>query len=101
MRSAADAEIKQNQALELERNQERDRADALAREVTSLRAELETARAVGLETARSTAPHAVALPLADEQKLLARATTLVGQADIGGARPLVQHALELGSARTV
>jgi len=55
VRSAADAKIKQSQALELERNQERDRADALARELTSLRAELETARAVGLETAQTTA----------------------------------------------
>ena len=55
VRSAADAEIKQNQALQLERNQKRDRADALARELTSLRAELETARAVGLETAQTTA----------------------------------------------
>jgi len=55
VRSAADAKIKQSQALEQERNQERDRADALARELTSLRAELETARAVGLETAQTTA----------------------------------------------
>jgi hypothetical protein len=53
--------------------------------------------AVGIE--RSTAPHAVSLPLADEQRLLARATTLLGQADISGARPLLQHALERGSAR--
>ena len=52
---AAEAAIKQKQALELDRNQERDRADALARELTSLRAELETARAVDLETAQTTA----------------------------------------------
>ena len=53
--------------------------------------------AMGIE--RSTAPHAVSLPLADEQRLLARATTLLRQADISGARPLLQHALERGSAR--
>src|SRR5216684_2984722 len=41
---AAEAEIKQRQALEQELNQERDKADALARELTSLRAELEAAR---------------------------------------------------------
>jgi hypothetical protein len=52
---AAEAAIKQKQALELERNQERDRADALARELTSLRAELETAQAVGLKTAQTAA----------------------------------------------
>ena len=54
---------------------------------------------VAMGTERSTAPHAVSLPLADEQRLLARATTLLGQADISGARPLLQHALERGSAR--
>lgn len=52
---AAEAAIKQKQALELDRNQERDRADALARELISLRAELETARAAGLETAQTAA----------------------------------------------
>jgi TPR repeat protein len=35
----------------------------------------------------------------DEQKLLARANVLLGQADISGARLLLQHALEHGSAR--
>src|SRR5260370_11403989 len=46
LRSAAEAtRIKQRQALD----QERDRADALARELTSLWAELDTARIVGLE----------------------------------------------------
>jgi hypothetical protein len=53
--------------------------------------------AMGIE--RSTAPHAVALPLADEQRMLARAATLLGQADISGARPSLQRALENGSAR--
>ena len=37
--------------------------------------------------------------LADEQRLLARANALLAQADISGARPLLQHALERGSAR--
>jgi hypothetical protein len=53
--------------------------------------------AIGTE--RSTAPRAVSLPVADEQRLLARATALLGQADISAARPLLQHALERGSAR--
>jgi hypothetical protein len=53
--------------------------------------------AMGIE--RSTAPHAVALPLADEQRLLAQATALLGEADISSARPLLQLALERGSAR--
>jgi hypothetical protein len=35
----------------------------------------------------------------DEQRLLARANTLLLQADISGARPLLEHALERGSAR--
>jgi hypothetical protein len=54
---------------------------------------------VAMGTERSTASRAVSLPLADEQRLLARATALLGQADISGARPLLQHALERGSAR--
>jgi hypothetical protein len=35
----------------------------------------------------------------DEQRLLARANALLRQADISGARPLLEHALERGSAR--
>src|SRR5207244_660028 len=49
VRSAADAEIKQNQALD----QERARADNLARELTSLRAELVAARAAGSKAAQA------------------------------------------------
>ena len=49
VRSAADAEIKQNQALD----QERARADDLARELTSLRAELDAARSAGREVAQA------------------------------------------------
>jgi TPR repeat protein len=35
----------------------------------------------------------------DEPRLLARATELLRQADISGARPLLEHALAHGSAR--
>jgi TPR repeat protein len=35
----------------------------------------------------------------DEQRLLARANALLRQADISGARPLLEHAVERGSAR--
>jgi TPR repeat protein len=35
----------------------------------------------------------------DEQRLLARANALLRQADISGARQLLEHALEHGSAR--
>lgn len=43
----------------------------------------------------SVAPHSVA----DEQRLLVRANALLRQADISGARPLLEHALGHGSAR--
>src|SRR6266478_8041294 len=50
LRSAAEAaRIKQRQAL----GQERDRADALARELTSLRAELDTARIAGSQAVQA------------------------------------------------
>ena len=51
---AAEAEIKQKQALEQAVKQERDRADALVRELTSVRADLDLARAATLETAQAT-----------------------------------------------
>src|SRR6266404_8165300 len=52
LRSAAEAaRIKQRQAL----GQERDRADALGRELTSLRAELDAARIAGPEAAKAAA----------------------------------------------
>jgi TPR repeat protein len=35
----------------------------------------------------------------DEQRLLARANALLRQADISGARPLLEHAVDRGSAR--
>jgi hypothetical protein len=37
--------------------------------------------------------------VADEQRLLVRANALLRQADISGARPLLEHAIERGSAR--
>jgi hypothetical protein len=54
---------------------------------------------VAMATERSTAPSAVSPSLVDEQRLLARATAFLRQADISGARLLLQHALERGSAR--
>jgi len=53
--------------------------------------------AMGTEQSKSaSAPHP---SLVDEQRLLARANALLGQANISGARSLLQHALERGSAR--
>ena len=50
---AAETESKQKQAVEQALKQERDRADTLARELTSLRVELDTARAQGGEVLRT------------------------------------------------
>ena len=54
---------------------------------------------VAAGTERSTSGSAAPRSLVDEQRLLARATAFLGQADINGARLLLQHALERGSAR--
>src|SRR5229473_694190 len=54
---------------------------------------------VAAGTERSTSGSAAPSSLVDEQRLLARATAFLGQADISGARLLLQHALERGSAR--
>jgi hypothetical protein len=54
---------------------------------------------VAAGTERSTSGSAAPRSLVDEQRLLARATAFLGQADISGARLLLQHALERGSAR--
>jgi len=113
---------------------ERDRADALARELTSARDELQavkrqivaastsgqssvsespppeaqpavraaapdSAPKAAAAIARSTSVGAPRSSLVDEQRLLARATALLEQADISSARPLLQHALEHGSAQ--
>jgi hypothetical protein len=54
---------------------------------------------VAAGTERSTSANAAPPSLVDEQRLLARANALLRQADISGARPLLQLALERGSAR--
>jgi len=54
---------------------------------------------VAMATERSNSASAASRSVVDEQRLLARATTLLGRADISGARLLLEHALERGSAR--
>src|SRR5216684_4295620 len=54
---------------------------------------------VAAGTERSTSASAPPRSLVDEQRLLARATAFLGQADISGARLLLQHAFDRGSAR--
>lgn len=56
-------------------------------------------RNVGMGTERSMSASTVTRSPVDEQRLLARATELLRQADISGARPLLEHALAHGSAR--
>ena len=54
---------------------------------------------VAMATERSASASAASHSPVDEQRLLARANALLRQADISGARPLLEHALERGSAR--
>jgi hypothetical protein len=54
---------------------------------------------VAMATGRSAPSSAASRSLVDEKRLLARANALLLQADISGARPLLEHALERGSAR--
>jgi DNA repair exonuclease SbcCD ATPase subunit len=54
---------------------------------------------VAMRTERSTSESAASRPSADEQRLLARANALLRQAEISSARPLLERALERGSAR--
>jgi hypothetical protein len=54
---------------------------------------------VAVRTERSTSASAASRSLVDEQRLLARANTLLLQADVSGARQLLEHAVERGSAR--
>jgi TPR repeat protein len=71
----------------------RPEAQSAAREAAS---DLDTKVVVEVErSSASAAPHS----RAEEQRLLARANALLRQADISGARPLLEHALERGSAR--
>jgi len=62
-------------------------------------AALDLDQKVGMRTGRSMSASAAPRSPMDEQRLLARATELLRQADISGARPLLEHALEHGSAR--
>jgi hypothetical protein len=91
LRSAAEAaKIKQKQALD----QERERADALARELTSLRAELDSARTGGSE--------AVQAAEAESKQKQAVEQALKQERDRGDAlaRELTSLRAELDSART-
>ena len=54
---------------------------------------------VAMATERSASAAAASHSPVDEQRLLARANELLRQADISGARALLAHALERGSAR--
>jgi hypothetical protein len=81
---------------------ERDRADALVRELISVRSELEARnrRIAVLRRERSTSASAASRSPANEQRLRARANALPRHADIGSARPLLEHAIERGGARS-
>jgi hypothetical protein len=54
---------------------------------------------VAMATERSAPASATSHSPVDEQRLLARANALLLQADVSGARLLLEHALERGSAR--
>jgi hypothetical protein len=54
---------------------------------------------VAMATERSASASAASLSPVDELRLLARANALLRQADISGARPLLEHAVERGSSR--
>lgn len=54
---------------------------------------------VVIGTGRSTSASTASRSPLDEQRLLARANALLRQADISAARPLLEYALERGSAR--
>jgi hypothetical protein len=56
-------------------------------------------RKVAMTPERSTSESAAPSSGADERRLLARANALLRQADISSARPLLEHALERGSAQ--
>jgi hypothetical protein len=54
---------------------------------------------ITMATERAASASVVSRSPVDEPRLLARANALLRQADISGARPLLEHALEHGSAR--
>jgi hypothetical protein len=74
----------------------RPEAQSTAREAPS---DLGPKVAMGIE--RSMSASAASRSFVDEQRLLARANTLLRRADISGARLLLEHALERCSARAV
>src|SRR6266480_379619 len=103
---AAEAGIKQRQALEQARNQERGRADALVRELTSVRADLDTARAAGLETVQTAEAAKIEQTQAfgrerDKTETLARdLTSAWKEAEERSARLAAAHAEVLQVAET-
>ena len=72
----------------------RPKAPSTAREAPS-----ESDSKIAMTTERASSVKAVPNTPVDEQRLLSRANTLLRQSDISGARPLLEHALEHGSAR--
>jgi hypothetical protein len=66
---------------------------------TALEAASDVDPKVVIGTGRSTSASTASRSPLDEQRLLARANALLRQADISAARPLLEHALERGSAR--
>jgi hypothetical protein len=109
--AAAQAEMLQatetNRAIaaqqKLDLASERDRADALARELISVRSELEASnRQIALLwTERSTPATAASRSPANEQRSRARANASLRHADANSVRPLLERAIERGSARAV
>jgi hypothetical protein len=80
---------------------ERDRADALARELTFVRSKLEARnrQIAVLGIKRSTSASAASRSPTNEHRLRARANASLRHADISSARPLLEHAIERGSDR--
>ncbi len=72
----------------------RPKAPSTAREAPS-----ESDSKIAMTTERASSVRVVPNTPVDEQRLLSRANTLLRQSDISGARPLLEHALEHGSAR--
>src|SRR6266481_4667287 len=100
VRSAAEAaRIKQRQALD----EERDRADALARELSSLWAEVDTARIVGLEAVQAAVQAAEAEQAFEQERdradALARDLASV-QAELDAARIVGSEAAKAVEAET-
>jgi hypothetical protein len=119
LRVASEAEVQARQAIERTTmdfrkslQQERDRAEAMARDVESLRRTI-VARSTSAVAANNQASNAarpaemapIAKPPGDEvhdssevTKSIARARALLGQGNISAARVVLEHAAETGSA---